>query len=236
MSADLMPRDGSPFDAIRRTRPDGSEYWSARELMPLMGYATWRNFLVPVERAMKAAENQGHDAASNFAGSRKISGSKPGNDFELSRFAAYLVAMNGDPNKVEVAAAQAYFAIQTRTAEVAAISSRNLSTFDLMRMQIDQLEAVQRTADEAKALASKTDARLDAIEGRHDWYSALGYARIAKIENTSTQYLNKVGRQASSIAKANGIDPVKVPHALYGEVNSYPAWVWEIAFNGRGAA
>jgi DNA-damage-inducible protein D len=234
----LVPINGglSPFDAIKQIRPDGSEYWSARDLMPLMGYSTWRNFLVPVERAKQTAVNQGQDLASNFAGSRKISGTKPADDVELSRFAAYLVAMNGDPNKPEVAAAQAYFAIQTHAAEVAAVQQKALSPFDILRAQIDQLEATQRMAEQAVAIASKTDARLDAIEGKHDWYAALGYARMAGIENTSTQFLNKVGRQASAIAKANGIEPVKVPHALYGEVNSYPAWVWEIAFEGRGGA
>ncbi len=236
MSTELMSISGSPFDAICQVRADGSEFWSARGLMPLMGYSSWRNFLVPVERAKQTAVNQGHDLASNFAGSRKISGTKSGNDFELTRFAAYLVAMNGDPNKLEVAAAQAYFATQTRAAEVAVTAPSSVTVFDLMRAQIDQIEAAQRVAEEAKAIASKTDARLDAIEGRHDWYSALGYARLAKVENTSTQFLNKVGRQATSIAKANGIEPVKVPHALYGEVNSYPAWVWEIAFNGREGA
>lgn len=234
MTANLVPQHAAPFDAIRLVRPDGGEYWSARDLMPLMGYSTWRNFLVPIQRAMKAAQNQGHDTASNFAGSRKISDTKPGDDFELSRFAAYLVAMNGDPNKEQVAAAQAYFAIQTRTAEVAQPSAA--SVFDLMRSQIDQLETATRAAEEAKAIAEKTDARLDAIEGRHDWYSALGYARVNDIKNTSTPFLNKVGRQASSIAKANGIKPVKVQHALYGEVNSYPAWVWELAFDGRDGA
>ncbi|MFJ1461778.1 BRO family protein [Nocardia sp. N2S4-5] len=239
MTANLIPiQGGSPFDHIKRTRADGSEYWSARELMPLMGYSRWQHFDVPIKRAMKTAENQAHDLTSNFTGSRKDPGtSGPAQiDYELSRFAAYLVAMNGDPNKPEVAAAQAYFAIQTRTAETRPAVPAAVSTFDILRAQIDQLEAAQRTAEEAKAIAAKTDARLDAIEGRHDWYSALGYARMAKIENTSTQFLNRVGRQASAIAKARGIDAVKVPHALYGEVNSYPAWVWELAFDGRGGA
>lgn len=234
MKTDIVRGAGSPFDQIKRLRSDGSEYWLARELMPLMGYSSWRNLLVPIERAKQSAANQGHSLEANFAASRKVAGrSGPAqSDIELSRFAAYLVAMNGDPNKPEVAAAQAYFAIQTRQAEAAA----SLSVFDLMRAQIDQVEAAHRIAEEAKAIATKTDARLDAIEGRHDWYSALGYARLNGIENTSTKFLNRVGRQASAIAKSNGIAPVKVRHQLYGEVNSYPAWVWEMAFDGRGAA
>ncbi len=150
-----------------------------------------------------------------------------------------------DENRVAAAARPVIRAYQAEAADALdayfhtgqAINPRgNVSTFDILRAQIDQLEATQRLAEEAKALAAKTDARLDAIEGRHDWYSALGYARLHKIENTSTQFLNRVGRQASMIAKANGIEPVKVPHHLYGEVNSYPAWVWESAFDGRGGA
>lgn len=116
-----------------------------------------------------------------------------------------------------------------------AVNPSSLSTFDILRAQIDQLETAQRTADEAKALAVKTEARLDAIEGRHDWFSALGYARLNGIKNTSTQHLNKMGRQASMIAKRNGIEPVKVPHHLYGEVNSYPAWIWELVIEGGAA-
>ena len=51
----------SPFEAIKQTHPSGAERWSARDLMPLMGYSAWRNFEVPIQRAMRAAENQGHD-------------------------------------------------------------------------------------------------------------------------------------------------------------------------------
>lgn len=233
-----LPTQGgeSPFDSIRQVREDGSEFWSARSLMSVMGYSAWREFKVPVDRAMKSAENQGHNVPNNFGASHKVTGQRgpAAGDFELTRFAAYLVAMNGDPNKPEVATAQAYFAIRTREAET---SQPSLSSqFDLMRAMIDGLETASRDASEAKAIATKTDARLDAIEGRHDWYSALGYARLNKVSNTSTQFLNRVGRLASSIAKDRGIDAVKVPHQLYGVVNSYPAWVWDIAFAGFEAA
>lgn len=110
---------------------------------------------------------------------------------------------------------------------VAVRPTQPASQLDVLRSMIDQIEAGQRDAAEAKALAVKTEARLDAIEGRHDWYSALGYARLHRL-NTSSQYLNRVGRQASMIAKRNNIEPVKVPHQLFGEVNSYPAWIWEL--------
>lgn len=125
MNHHLEPVNGnqhSPFDSIKRTRPDGSEYWSARDLAPLMGYPRWNEFKTPLDRAMIAAGNQGVDVNNNFRGSAEVK--KPGqrgpagSDFELSRFAAYLTAMNGDPNKCEVAAAQAYFAIQTHVAEI----------------------------------------------------------------------------------------------------------------------
>lgn len=106
--------------------------------------------------------------------------------------------------------------------------------FDVMRAMIDQLEASRREASEAKAIATKTEARLDAIEGRHDWYSALGYARLNG-HDTNSKFLNRVGRKATPIAKRNGITAVKVQHAMYGEANSYPAWVWELAFEEAAA-
>lgn len=167
MSNHLEPTNGkvheSPFDAIKRTREDGSEYWSARDLMPLMGYSAWRNFLVPIERARKSAENQGQAGA--FAESRKRveagAGSTERLDFELTRFAAYLVAMNGDPNKPEVAAAQAYFAVRTREAETTPpreLTGRELMARALMEADsmIKQLEATSaRQAVELEVAVAK---------------------------------------------------------------------------------
>lgn len=112
----------SPFDAIRRTRADGSEYWSARELQPLQGYSNWQNFVKAIERAKLAAANTGVDVDSAFVQVAKLTevsklGDQRRYDYELSRFACYLVALNGDPAKPEVAAAQAYFVVKTREAE-----------------------------------------------------------------------------------------------------------------------
>jgi hypothetical protein len=112
----------SHFDAIRRTRTDGTEYWSARELMSMMGYTqanAWQKFKVPLERAMKAAKHRDLPLTSHFIRSdEKYTGGRPAMDYELSRMGAYLVAMNGDPNKEEVCGAQVYFAAKTREAEV----------------------------------------------------------------------------------------------------------------------
>lgn len=153
----LFNHDESPFDSIRQVRPDDSEFWSARDLMSVMGYGAWREFKVPIDRAMKSAANQGHDVSRNFGRSTKMSSTKPAENFELSRFAAYLVAMNGDPNKSEVAAAQAYFAIRTREAETAPATVTELSRLDILKLAIAAEEEKAELQSQVAVMAPKAD-------------------------------------------------------------------------------
>lgn len=157
----------SPFDAIKKIDDDGREFWSARDLMPLMGYSAWRNFETPINRAMQAARNQGSSVQIHFAGSRKVVPRPQGGgleqyDYSLSRYAAYLVAMNGDPNKPEVAGAQSYFAIQTHVAETQVPQQ--------VAMSDDQIvaQALQITSARVQAL----EAKVEEIEPKAEAYDS----------------------------------------------------------------
>jgi hypothetical protein len=119
------PATQSPFDAIA-LREGGREVWSARDLMPKLGYRKWERFFDAIERAKVACSNSGHRPADHFPGAGKMvkigsETERQVEDFHLTRYAAYLVAMNGDPRKPEIAAAQTYFAIKTREAETASV-------------------------------------------------------------------------------------------------------------------
>ncbi|MEH0417905.1 DNA replication protein DnaD [Streptomyces sp. B21-083] len=171
----LPSNEQSPFDSIRRIRPDGSEYWSAREVQPLMGYPRWQDFQRPIERALATARNTGMDTAEHFRGSPENSSARvgrPRKDFELTRGAAYLVAMNGDPNKNEVAAAQLYFAERTRQAELAHSPFMVPSTFagalELAARQARELESVR--AENTDLVA--TNAKLSPKARVADQYEA----------------------------------------------------------------
>jgi DNA-damage-inducible protein D len=111
------------FEDIKHVREDGTEYWSARELAPALEYTQWRNFSKVIGRAMIACENSGHSVPDDFAEVSKIvdagATSKPIKDYELSRYACYLIVQNGDPRKEVIALGQTYFAIQTYRQEVA---------------------------------------------------------------------------------------------------------------------
>ena len=150
----------SPFDAIRITTPEGREYWSARELMPLLGYSVWRDFANAVGRARVAAQNTGTDVTANFAGARKVSASGPdAEDYHLSRYACYLVALNGDPRKPEIAAAQTYFVVKTREAETRPpVDGNSITRMELI--EIARNAELERLALEAqnRELAPKADA------------------------------------------------------------------------------
>lgn len=120
-----MQNHTSPFDTIRHEGAQLGEHWSARELYKVLGYTEWRNFnTVVIRRAMKACEENGRAVLDHFVQSYKaITGGKGAQqqvqDVLLSRYAAYLVVMNGDPKMPVVAMGQEYFAEQTRRQELA---------------------------------------------------------------------------------------------------------------------
>lgn len=109
-----------------------------------------------------------------------------------------------------------------------------MNQLDVLRAALDQIEAAQRDAAEARAIAQRTDDRLAAIEGRHDWLSALAYARQSGLP-THTRFLQKLGKCAAGIARRHGVEPNPVQHQLFGMVNSFPVWVWELAAEGFDA-
>ena len=119
----LKGKEYKRFEDIKQIREDGSEYWSARELAPALEYTQWRNFENVIKRAMIACENSGHSILDDFAEVSKIveagATSKPKKDYELSRYACYLIVQNGDPRKEVIALGQTYFAIQTYRQELA---------------------------------------------------------------------------------------------------------------------
>jgi hypothetical protein len=156
---------GSPFDAIRREDERG-EHWSARNLMPLMGYgADWRNFAEAIDRAKRTAANTGYDPADLFVHVTEKTGGRPREDFRLTRFAAYLVAMNGDPRKPEVAAAQAYFAVRTREAETGTQVVQLGDPLDELQRQTDMTQRAIAIARQQQHRAEVAETWRKEIEG-----------------------------------------------------------------------
>jgi len=121
--SNLNGKEYKKFENIKHFREDGSEYWSARELGPVLEYVKWENFSKVISRAMIACENSGHSVHDDFPEVRKIveagATTKPKKDYELSRYACYLIVQNGDPRKEVIALGQTYFAIQTYRQELA---------------------------------------------------------------------------------------------------------------------
>ena len=171
----------TPFDSIRRYHSDGTEFWTARDLMPMLGYKTWQKFSDALDRAMTACSNSSNQVTEHFlpmSVNTKQAG-RPQENFELSRFGCYLIAMNGDPRKPEIAMAQNYFAIKTREAEVV-IPKQN----DQLRELELRLELAQAERDAAIAQKVLIDKR-EAVNQFHNETTAaliLGAQVVDRVE------------------------------------------------------
>lgn len=130
-----------PFDKIKQTT-NNREYWSARELRKILGYTRWDGFMDVINKAKtsfnKARITENEDINNHFRQVVKMvkigSGSvRETLDYQLSRYACYLIAQNSDPRKRPVALAQAYFNIQTRRQELSDAEQKDINRLNLRK-------------------------------------------------------------------------------------------------------
>ena len=198
----------SPFDRIRHLDERG-EFWSARELMPVLGYKDWDRVPLVVERATASCRNAGVGSAEHFRGASKMvvigsMASRSIDDYHFSRYGCYLVAMNGDPRKPEIAAAQQYFVVRTREAEVRS----SCSTIDYEKFGTAVAHAIllklQPTVDMVSAHEERICRLEEAVKG--GWTESrrsddIDEARYSIAMDTILGYCQKTGIQSNSMTR-----------------------------------
>ena len=138
------------FESIKHVNEYEQEYWTARELMPALEYKQWRQFSDVIKKAIIACKSSGNNPSDHFADVRKMVlagvANKPIDDYHLSRYACYLIAMNGDSRKKTIAMAQTYFAVKTRQQEL-------IEKFDDLTEDQKRLSIRSQMAEHNKSLA-----------------------------------------------------------------------------------
>jgi len=172
---------GSSFEDLKQVNEHGAEYWSARTLQPMLGYSQWRRFEQAIERAITSCKESGNPPEHHFAGAGKpIAGGKGAiqivDDYQLSRFACYLIAQNGDPRKSEIAKAQQYFAVQTRRQELSDQMAADKERLDLRKQTSEEFKALSGAAQDAGVQSKMFGVFHDA--GYKGLYGGLGRETI----------------------------------------------------------
>jgi len=121
------------LDDIRHK--NGIEFWYARELCPLLGYSRWESFETVINRAKEACKNTGGEVDKHFHDLTKMvntgsSATREISDIKLTRYACYLIAVNGNPKQEAIAFAQAYFITKTREFEVLEIRMKEMERIE----------------------------------------------------------------------------------------------------------
>lgn len=169
--ADIQKYSEQTFESIKHINEYGQEFWYARELQAALEYSQWRRFEEAIERAKIACEQSGNPVADHFANVGKMvklgSGSeREVNDYVLSRYACYLIVMNGDPRKEVIAVGQTYFAVKTRQQEL-------VENYDELTENQKRLAIRHEMAEHNKSLAEA--AQMAGVETSLDYATFQNY-------------------------------------------------------------
>ena len=155
--ADIEKYSEATFENIKHTNEYGQEFWYARELQQALEYSQWRRFEETIERAKTACLQSENSIEDHFANVGKMVSIGSGaqreiDDIMLSRYACYLIVMNGDPRKQIIAVGQTYFAVKTRQQEL--VDNYDQLTEDQKRLAIrDEIKRHNKSLAEAAQMA-----------------------------------------------------------------------------------
>lgn len=173
------------FEDIKHINENGQEFWYARELQTVLEYSEWRNFTKIIDKAKISCETSDFDISDHFVDVNKMvtigSGAeREVEDIMLSRYACYLIVMNGDPRKDVIAVGQTYFAIKARQGEL--IENYEQLTEDQKRLAIrNEMKAHNKSLAEAAQMAGVIEPADFAIfqnMGYQGLYGGLGMQEI----------------------------------------------------------
>lgn len=182
---DLVTYSEKTFENIKRINEYGEEFWYARELRKVLDYTEFNKFVPVIEKAMLACEQSGNDVSDHFAQVSEMvqigSGAeREMESYQLSRYACYLIVMNGDPRKEVISLGQTYFAVKTRQQEL--IENYDELSEEQKRLAIrNEMAAHNKSLAEAAQLAGVVDPKDYAIfqnKGYQGLYGGLGMREI----------------------------------------------------------
>jgi len=200
--SDIIKYSNQTFEEIKHINANGQEFWYARELQTTLDYSQWRRFHDVIGRAEIACENSGNNVADHFAGVGKMvdigsESKREIDDYELSRYACYLIVMNGDSRKEVIAVGQTYFAVKARQQEL--IEDYDKLNEDQKRLAIrNEMKTHNKSLAEAAQNAGVIEPRDYAIfqnRGYQGLYGGLGVKEIhsKKELKKSQQILDYMG-------------------------------------------